>query len=267
MTSGAPQRIVSLVPSTTETVCAFGRGAALVGCTRYCVEPHGALATIPRIGGTKNPRREAILALEPDLVLANAEENRTEDLEWLGARVPVVVQTPCSVAEALACLRALAILLDAGEAARRLLSRIESSIARAAADLRPPLRVFLPIWRKPWMSVSAATFAHDVLRCAGATNVCAGLAARYPEVTAEWVRKQHPDAVLLPSEPWEFSPAECLELAGSRVLGDGPVVLCNGRDFCWHGVHVARGLDGARTVVDGVRASVPSRPGGAWSGR
>lgn len=95
-----PQRIVSLVPSTTESVCALGARDRLVGCTNWCTHPADSLHGIARIGGTKNPKREAIARLEPDLVLSNAEENREEDLEWLRARVPVLVQTPCTATEA-----------------------------------------------------------------------------------------------------------------------------------------------------------------------
>ena len=255
------RRIVSLVPSTTETVFAFGRGDWLVGCTRYCTEPREPLAAVPRIGGTKNPRREAILSLEPDLVLANAEENRAEDLQWLGERVPLLVQTPCTVAEAHECLRELAERLDAVEAASQVLQRIEAGRAAAAAThaQQPPLRVFFPIWKKPWMSVNATTFVHDVLRCAGAANVCAGLPVRYPEVTPEWVRSQQPESVLLPSEPWEFTIAERDELAGEQVFGAVPVELCDGRDFCWHGARLAAGLDRAAAVVAHVRRLARAR--------
>jgi ABC-type Fe3+-hydroxamate transport system substrate-binding protein len=246
------RRIVSLVPSTTESVFAFGRGDWLVGCTRYCKEPREPLAAVPRIGGTKNPRRDAIMALEPDLVLANAEENRAEDLLWLGERVPLLVQTPCTVAEALTCLHELAGRLDAVAAARSVLQRIERAAA-AAAPGQQPLRVFFPIWKKPWMSANATTFVRDVLRCAGAANVCDALPARYPEVTPEWVRSQAPEAVLLPSEPWEFTSAERDELAAASVFGAVPVELCDGRDFCWHGARLAEGLDRAAAVVAQVR--------------
>lgn len=246
-----PQRIVSLVPSTTESVCSFGAAAALVGCTRYCTEPAGALAGVARIGGTKNPSLEAIARLAPDLVLANAEENRVEDIEWLRQRMPVLVQTPRTVIEAAVAWRELAAALGAEDELSPFLLRIEARLAAAEVEGlgEPPLRVFYPIWRKPWMSIGSDTFVHDVLLRAGAHNVCADLAARYPQVTPEWVCDQEVEAVLLPSEPWEFGQAELEQLRAENTFGAPVMELCDGRDYCWHGVRMA---DGFGRVVESV---------------
>jgi ABC-type Fe3+-hydroxamate transport system substrate-binding protein len=247
----ASARIVSLVPSTTESVCALGRGARLVGCTRYCTEPSRELAQVARIGGTKNPACERIAALRPDLVLGNAEENRAEDLAWLGERFPVLVQTPRSVVEAAGALRELAARLDARDAVQPFLLRIEAQLAAtAAANLdREPVPVFYAIWKKPWMSINRDTFVHDVLAIAGASNVCADAEARYPEVDVAKGPTQCPALVLLPNEPWEFTAAERDELARTRVFGDARLLLCDGRDFCWHGTRMADGLGRAAELV------------------
>jgi ABC-type Fe3+-hydroxamate transport system substrate-binding protein len=212
---------VSLVPSTTESVCELGAANRLVGCTRYCIEPAAQLAAVARVGGTKNPSRDQILEQEPDLVLCNAEENRPEDIEWLRSRVPVLVQTPRTVIDAAADLRALAERLDLREAVVPLLLRIEAWLAAAAIEgLRQgPLRVFYAIWRRPWMSINRDTYIHDVLRIVGATNVCADLESRYPEVSLESLVAQGIDLVLLPSEPWEFDAEQLEELRGSRAFG------------------------------------------------
>ncbi|MBL9076875.1 MAG: ABC transporter substrate-binding protein [Planctomycetes bacterium] len=250
-----PRRIVSLVPSTTESVCGLGHGAALVGCTRWCEEPAAQLAQVQRIGGTKNPDREAVLALAPDLVLANAEENRAEDLAWLQQRVPVLVQTPRSVREAAAALRELAQALGDVEAAVPWLLRIEAELAAAEVErLRAaPLRAFYAIWRKPWMSVNADTFVHDALRCSGFANVTAALPVRYPEVDLAAVRALAPDVVLLPSEPWAFTAADRDALQHEGTFGSAVVAVCDGRDFCWHGVRMAEGLGRARRLAAALR--------------
>src|SRR5688572_1971180 len=113
-----PQRIVSLVPSETETLFAFGLGARVVGATEYCVHPAAGLAGVPRVGGTKNPDLAAIRALAPDLVLANQEENRPDDVAALAAAgLAVYVSFPCTVAETLAHLRVLLALTAAPPAA------------------------------------------------------------------------------------------------------------------------------------------------------
>ncbi len=250
-----PQRIVSLVPSTTASVCAIGAGSRLVGRTRYCVEPAAELARVAAVGGTKNPDREAIVALAPDLVLANAEENRAEDLEWLSARVPLLVQTPTTIVEAARDLRELARRLQRYEALAPYLLRIEAQLAAAAVENldREPLRACYVIWRKPWMSVGRTTFVHDLLRCVGAANVCADAAARYPEFEPAELAARGVEVVLLASEPWAFDQAQLAEVVAARTFGTARVALCDGRDFCWHGTHMADGLGRAAELIANLR--------------
>lgn len=247
----SPRRLVSLVPSTTESVCLLGAAARLVGCTRYCTEPADQLRQVVRIGGTKNPGREAILRLSPDLVLANGEENRAEDLEWLASRVRVLTQTPRTVAQAAVELRRLAQELGCEAAAEGFLQRIDAELAirvpaRAAGQ---ESRVYYAIWRQPWMSVNRDTFVHDVLRQLGLVNVCADDVARYPAVAPEVAIARGVDMVLLASEPWAFDERQRCELATQRTFGEARLVLCDGRDFCWHGVRMANGLARAAALV------------------
>lgn len=241
----AVRRLVSLVPSMTETACLLGAAERLVGVTRYCEEPADALAAVPRVGGTKNPNLEKIAALAPDLVLVNTEENRGEDIEWLRARLPVLEQAPTTVAAAGAAVRELAVVLGDPEAATPFLLRIEAQLARA--DVlglgRRPVPVFYAIWRKPWMGVNRTTYIHDVLTRAGAANVCADLSGRYPEVTPAAVRERGVELVLLSSEPFPFGDRERREALAEGLFGaEVPVLLCDGRDFCWHGARTADGL-------------------------
>ena len=132
MSDGHPRRIVSLVPSVTEALFALGLGPRVVGATDYCVHPADAVEGLPRVGGTKDVDVEAVARLAPDLVLANREENTRRAVEQIEAR---------GVADAEA--------------------------QRAAA---PPVRVFCPIWRDPWMAVSGDTYIHDLLALCGAEN-------------------------------------------------------------------------------------------------
>ena len=249
----APARIVSLVPSTTESVCVLGAAARLVGCTRYCSEPAGALRDVARVGGTKNPDLAAILSLEPDLVIGNAEENRAEDLEALAARVPTLVQTPRSVPEAARALAALAERLDLAEAAAPFVERVTSLLAEPAPAAGP--RVYYAIWRKPWMTVGADTFVADVLARCGARPVGAvpggpqGREVRYPELAPAEAVAAGVDLVLLASEPWEFDDAQRDDVAASGLFGEADVRLVDGRDFCWHGVRMAAGLARARAAL------------------
>lgn len=253
MAIGSAQRIVSLVPSTTESVCALGALDRVVACTRYCTEPEPSLRHVTRVGGTKNPDRQAIASLDPDLLLVNAEENRPEDVEWLSARFPTLVQTPRSVVEAGNDLRVLATRLGLLEQAEPFLLRIEAQIAAAevAALTRPPLQVYYAIWSIPWMTINRDTFIHDVLRLCGATCVAADDPARYPHMDPIEAVVRGVDLVLLASEPWEFDEAQRQQIADAKLFGDAKVALCDGRDFCWHGVRMADGLGRALAAIRG----------------
>ncbi len=259
---GTSVRIVSLVPSTTESVCMLGARDRLVGCTSYCTEPAAELAGVCRIGGTKNPSRQRIAELRPDLVLCNTEENRAEDIAWFRERFPVEEQAPCTVVQAAEALRDLAVRLDVLPAAQPFLLRIEAQLAAAAVETlgHRPLRVFYAIWQKPWMSINRTTFLHDVLRVAGAANICADDAARYPEVSPEVVQSRGPRIVLLPDEPWEFGPESIEDLRHEGTFGDARLVLCRGRDFCWHGVHMADGIGHALDLIRRLRCSGEIEP-------
>jgi ABC-type Fe3+-hydroxamate transport system substrate-binding protein len=255
-----PERIVSLVPSWTETLFAFGLGGAIAGVTRYCVAPPEA-ASIAKIGGTKNPDIKAIGEIAPDLVIANAEENRREDIERLRALgIPVFTTYPRKISTAVESILKLGTVLgceaEAGAMARdivREVSAIETSVG-VWAKLR--FRVFCPIWKNPWMSFNADTYAHDVLRMLGFSNIHASAGERYPRVTLEEALELRPDFVLLPDEPYEFGAKDVEELkpllppALSRRI-----VLINGRDLHWYGVHMATGLGALSALLARVRAS------------
>lgn len=240
-----PRRIVSLVPSTTESVCRLGAADRLMGCTRYCEEPAAVLADVPKLGGTKNPNLDAIARLAPDLVLANAEENRPEDIAWLQERMPVLVQTPCTVREARAALIALGECLggSSADAAHGAAREIDEGLAAChrAASGRPRLAVFYAIWRKPWMGVARSTYIGDVLAQCGFDVIGADIAGRYPTVPEARIAAEA-QVVLLASEPWAFSRADAEQIASEHAFGAATVAWCDGRDFCWHGVRAALGL-------------------------
>jgi ABC-type Fe3+-hydroxamate transport system substrate-binding protein len=209
-TPEAPRRIVSLIPSTTETLCALGLADALVGVTDYCREPRDVVARLTRIGGEKDPDLERIRALAPDLVIANVEENVREHVETLrGWGIPVWVAYPRTVEGAIGMIRDLGAVThtdaQADAMAAGLARLVDDAGARAAAE--PPVPVFYAIWRDPWMTVGADTYIHDVLRVCGGANVFADAAARYPVVTLDDVAARRPHVILLPDEPYRFRPA------------------------------------------------------------
>ena len=257
-----PARIVSLVPSWTETLFALGLGERVVGVTKFCVAPAERVESLRKVGGTKNPDLRTIATLAPDLVIANAEENRREDVERMRSqRFPVLVTYPRTVPAAVESLLKIGRLAgreaEAGAMAReitRTVSEVEADVG-VWAKLR--LRAFCPIWKKPWMAFNADTYAHDVLRMMGFNNVYAAAGKRYPATTLDEAIELRPDVVLLPDEPYEFSDKDVDELR--MVLPPGlarRVLIVSGRDLHWYGVHMVSGLKSLFQRLARVRAAV-----------
>jgi len=245
--SGAPRRIVSLIPSTTELLCALGLAEALVGITVYCVEPRDVVRGKTRVGGEKDPDLAVIRSLAPDLVIANVEENRREDVDELrAAGIPVWVTYPRTVAEGLAMIRDLGEVTGARDRARALLDTLEPlyAQARAGAAARPPVGVFYPIWREPWMTVGADTYVHDLLVTCGGTNVFADR-VRYPTITLDEMAARGPEVIFLPDEPFRFRRAHLRDFQAYPAVPavrDGRIHLVDGKPFSWHGPRLADAL-------------------------
>lgn len=228
-----PTRVVSLVPSLTEAVADTG---LLVGATDYCTHPKDL--SVARVGGTKWPSLDAIVALRPNLVLANAEENRREDVEALrAAGLAVWVTYPRSLDEAFDSLgRMFAVL--------RLPAPPWLAQARVAWN-RPATasygRAVIPVWRRPWVVVGSGTFAGDLLSRLGVTNVYANDTERYPRPALEDIRASKPDLVVLPDEPYAFTAED-----GPESFPGIRCALVSGRHLTWYGPSLVP----ARTVLE-----------------
>lgn len=243
-------RVVSLCPSLTETVFRLGSGALLVGRTKFCVEPHGAVEAVERVGGTKNPKLDRIVALRPDLVLMNEEENRREDAEALRAsQVPVLStfaqDVPGAIDSVLAIGRAIGVEAAAQALVAELRQRAAAVAARAAQ--RPPVRFAYLIWRKPWMAAGRETYIDGLLTLAGGVNVLAG-GARYPEVDAATLGQAQ--LLLLSSEPFPFSERHQEELCAELGLPRQRTRLVDGQLLSWHGARTLEGLAYAEQLLN-----------------
>ena len=249
-----PARIVSLVPSLTEALFALGLGPRVVGVTDWCVHPADAVAALPKVGGTKDASVEAIAALHPDLVIANREENRRRVVEALEARgIPVWVTYPRTVREGAALLRELAELGAPLEAVASVVEPVEQAVAEAEAA-RPldPVRVFCPIWRDPWMSVGADTYADALLELCGGRNVFAERRERrYPIVTLDEVAAARPEVILLPDEPYSFGERDVRELARLAVpaAASGRIHCVDGTWVSWYGPRIRTALIQIRRLL------------------
>lgn len=227
------RRVVSLVPSLTEAL-AVTRPAALVGATDWCTHPAGL--DVARVRGTKNPDRAAIETLEPDLVVANQEENRELDVRRLrDAGVPVWVTDVRTVDQAFASMRRL--FTEAlGWGVPTWLEQAERAWAAPPPAGGP--RVVVPIWRDPWMAVGSDTFTSDVLRRLGAVNVLADAEGRYPHVELAGIDRDGIDLVLLPDEPYVFTADD-----GPEAFAHVPTRLVSGRLLTWYGPSLVHARD------------------------
>lgn len=243
-----PRRIVSLVPSITETLCHLGLADALVGITAYCLEPRALVRGKTRIGGEKDPDLAAIRALQPDLVVADIEENVREHVETLrGWEIPVWVTYPRTVAQGLAMIRELGQLTDTTVRAEAILADLEPLHAqvRATTARRRPVPVFYPIWRAPWMTINADTYIHDLLAVCGAANIFGDRPARYPTVTLDEMAARRPEVIVLPDEPFRFRRAHLQDFAPYAdvpAVRAGRIHLMDGKPFSWHGPRVREAL-------------------------
>lgn len=242
-----PRRIVSLVPSHTETLFALGLGERVVGVTDYCVHPADRVSGVPKVGGTKNPSLERIRSLEPDLVLANREENRRRDVERLEASgLPVFVSYARSVREGADDIGLLGRIGDRESEAEQILSGIEAAWQRARERVREPRPgVAALIWKHPFMAVGPDTFAHDLICEAGGRNVFGDADKRYPRVHEVELEAAAPDVVLLPTEPYAFGPRDRDELLAFDLPAahERRVHVIEGELLSWYGPRIARALD------------------------
>lgn len=251
----AARRIVSLVPSLTETLFALGCGGAVVGVTRYCTEPPMHVARISKVGGTKNPDVARIVALRPDVVIVNAEENRQEDFAALcGAGLTVFVSFSHRAADLPALFRRLGQLTDTTAAAAAMAADLEDVLAHVSlAPPAPRRRVFCPIWKNPWMTFNRETYADDMLWIAGGDNVCRGHAQRYPTVQLEDIAALAPDCVLLPDEPYVFAAKDLPALAplsDTPALRQQRVRFIDGKALSWYGPRTAAGVSYLKNLLD-----------------
>lgn len=216
-------RVVSLVPSVTESLLAWG--IVPVAVTRFCEQP-----SLLAVGGTKNPDLDAIVGLAPDLVVVNDEENRREDADALADRgIAVHSCSPRSVHDVAPAMAALASAVGAPGAGDG------SGRVGEGAGLEPldplGLRAFVPIWRRPWMTLAGDTYGSSLLASIGVANAFADAADRYPTVELTELAERAIDVVLAPTEPYAFAPAHL-----DALRPHAPVVEVDGQDLFWWGV-------------------------------
>jgi len=249
-------RVVSLVPSLTESLFDLNLGNRIVGITDYCTRPADKLVHLPRVGGVKNPNLEHILALQPDLVFASQEENSKSTVEALqAAGIPVWVTFPKTVPDVFNLLWNIMDVFDEATMVPRvrLMEYTYDWVSNSVKTQRgAPSRVFAPIWFDPIMTITADTYAHDLIEVCGGRNVFADYhsegddaeKARYPQVTLAEVVAAQPEVILLPDEPYKFTEDDRARFATLDVPAthNQRIYLVDGSLLTWPGTRVVYAL-------------------------
>jgi len=230
-----PRRIVSLVPSQTELLFDLGLDEEVVGITKFCVHPQHWFRSKTRVGGTKSLDIARISSLEPDLIIANKEENVREQVDALSARWPVYTSDVNNLGAAHEMIRTIGAITGAPAAAGKISTGIDSAFTALYHKLppnNPRLDVLYMIWRDPYMAAGGDTFINDMLERCGLRNAIGHL-KRYPEINGITLKALSPARVLLSSEPYPFKEKHAEELR--ELLPHATIDLVDGELFSWYG--------------------------------
>ena len=251
-------RIISLVPSLTETIHSWGLGGSLVGVTKFCVRPPDARMTAAVIGGTKDPNLDSVKLLRPDLVLADEDENKPEHLTSIQAMGIKVHTTTIELVEDVAReLRDIGKLVGRQHEAEKMAADLSEAAhhLRGVSRMVPAVRCFVPIWKTPVMTMGGRTYMNDLLRIAGGANVFDDVTTKkYFTVDTEEVLMRKPDAVLLPTEPYRFREQDRKFFSERYDIPIDAVRVVDGQAFTWFGAESQHGLRVIGDVIATLRS-------------
>jgi len=240
-----PQRIVSLVPSQTELLADLGLGNEVVGITKFCIHPDHWFRSKTRVGGTKDVHPDRIAGLQPDLIIANKEENIKEQIESLSTNYSIWISDVNDLGSALQMIQGLGELTGTVQEALRISSQIQLSFT-SFPPVGSAIRVAYLIWKDPYMTVGSDTFIHDMLTRCGYTNVFAD-SVRYPVVSVEELKSRQCDLIFLSSEPYPFREKDAMEL--QAALGNSRIRMVDGEFFSWYGSRLLQAADYFKSLI------------------
>jgi ABC-type Fe3+-hydroxamate transport system substrate-binding protein len=226
-----PQRIISLVPSQTELLFDLALDQEVIGITKFCIHPKQWFKTKTRVGGTKQLRLEKIKELQPDLIIANKEENVQQQIEELAKDFPVWVSDVNNLSDSLEMIELIGRIVNKQLKAKEITDQIEGSFAQLQTT-NVKLQTCYLIWKDPYMTVGGNTFINDVLSHAGFQNLFQNQ-TRYPEVTIAQLQTVNCQLLLLSSEPFPFKQMHAEEL--QSLLPNTKIILVDGEMFSWYG--------------------------------
>lgn len=234
-----PPRIISLVPSQTELLFDLGLDENVVGITKFCIHPPEWFYTKTRVGGTKKLHMDIIHQLQPDLIIANKEENVKEQIEECAKNYPVWISDVNNLADAYEMIEQIGIITDRNKQVKEITDQIKKNFAELSTtnynpDSHREQTCYL-IWNDPYMTVGGDTFIHSILEVAGFENAFKNQ-KRYPEVTVDELKTKNLKTLLLASEPYPFKQKHIDQL--QPLLPHTKIILVDGEMFSWYGSHL-----------------------------
>lgn len=242
-----PKTIISLVPSLTELLFDLGIGDRVIGRTRFCVHPKEKVDKVPIVGGTKNPRLDKIRTLNPDLIIANKEENRREDIDTLQNDFKVLLTEIETIEDALFAIHDIGNTCQVSDKANAIIKNIQIEMERVPDE--PEMQAAYFIWRDPWMTVGRDTYIHSVMDHWNLRNIFYDK-TRYPKTSLHEVAVKKPEIILLSSEPYPFKEKHIQEVG--KACPGSSIILVNGEWFSWYGsgmLHAFRQLNVFRRAI------------------
>ena len=224
-----------MVPSQTELLFDLGLNDEVIGITKFCIHPTEWFITKTKIGGTKTLNIELIQQLQPDLIIANKEENEQSQIEQLANQFSVWISDIKNIDDALNMISAIGTITDRSVVAENIAQRITENFQQLPQQFISRKKAAYLIWRKPYLAINSSTFIHDMLLRCGFENIFANNVSRYPEITIEQLEAAQPDVILLSSEPYPFSEKHIDELKAKAKLKSTKVQLVDGEMFSWYG--------------------------------
>ncbi len=240
-----PKRIVSLVPSITELLYDLGLYQNIVGRTKFCIHPKEPLKTVAKIGGTKNVNFDRVAALQPDLIIANKEENQKEQIEHLSEHFPVWISDISTFADAMEMIKQLGIILEKPNEANAIIQQSTTLLSEIKKQKKQ--RAAYLIWQKPYMSIGKDTYIHDMLFHCGFENVF-GDQIRYPTFTLAELKERQPEIILLSSEPFPFKQKHITEL--QQIFPNCIIQLADGEAFSWYGTRFLKTFSYLKEITE-----------------
>lgn len=245
-----PRRIISLVPSQTELLHYLGLEQEVAGITKFCIHPNEWFRNKTRVGGTKNVNLDVVRQLQPDLIIANKEENVKEQIEALASEFPVWVSDVNTLDDALQMIDAVGAMVDKPQQAAELISSIQNEFELLSRPIANTIRTAYLIWRGPYMTVGHDTFIHDMLIRCGFQNIYADK-QRYPTTSIDDLKELQPQVILLSSEPYPFQQKHIDEL--QPHLPDTQIMLVDGEMFSWYGSRLLKAPKYFRELRDALK--------------